>query len=228
MRQTLRLMLLAVSLVASGCVTPVSPIIFEEEGAAPLSKSGCPNLAGRYVNLLNNEGDRFHEYFYALGNLEDRQYLVSTGNRNRDPAAKGKLVRGRSVQTGETREVLTMLYATTSTVRVEQSREVVTLILFDGEGFEWGRKSIRLGTSDDVGCRDEALVMRWKKYASGAEMTSSSQSYGEVILKKEPEGGILLSTWSRSRQYSNLLRVPSPGFGRPLQTWRVKPVIPSK
>jgi hypothetical protein len=213
-------------LALGGCFTPIAPVSFEERGLGALSKTGCSNLEGHYINLVSNKEGRSHEYFYHLGGLTDREYLVSTGNANRDPAAKGKRVKGWELQTGKTIESFTMLDPTTSTVRVEQGRGIVTLILFDGDGYEWSRKQIGLGGSPDVGCRDGALVLRWRKLGGGADSTPISQTYGEVILRKEPDGSILMSTWMRSTQYSPLLHAPSPGMsgGSFTQTWRVKPV----
>lgn len=213
-----RFLILAVSFMTTSCVTP-SPLIFEEEGVAPLSKSGCPDLTGHYLNLVDN---RKGITFYALGGLRDQAYLtIATYD---PPAAKKKVARLYDPRTGMDTKVFRMEDSTTSTVRVEQNAEHVTMVLQDIDGNKWARQTIQLSSFPDVGCRDGALVLRWRQYSAGAEMAPSNQHYGEIILNKDADGSILYSNWSRSRQYSNLLRAPSPGMGKQMQTWRVKPV----
>lgn len=220
-------MAVAAVFVLGGCLAPIPQVNFEEHGVGELSKADCPNLEGHYINLLdNNTGNASHEYFYSLGGLVDREYLSSSGTENRNPAAKGKREKIREFQTGKTLEIFTILEPTTSTVRVEQDPELVTLILFDGDGYEWSQKKIRLEASPDVGCRDGALVLRWRKLGGGADFTSISQTYGEITLRRGTDGSILMASWMRSTKYSPLVHVPSAGMGGGsfVKSWRVKPV----
>jgi len=218
----------AAVLVLCGCLAPIPQVNFEEHGVGELSKTGCPNLQGHYINLLDNldnKGNIFHEYFYSLGGLVDREYLSSSAMANRNPAAKGKREKVREFQSGKTLEIFTMLDPTISTVRVEQDRELVTLMLFDGDGYEWSQKKIRLEGSPDVGCRDGALVLRWRKLGGGADFTPINQTYGEITLRRETDGSILMGSWMRSTKYSPLVHAPSAGMGGGsfVKSWRVKP-----
>lgn len=221
MRTMLHILMLASSLLASGCVTPVAPIIFEELGVAPLSKLGCPDLTGAYRHVFDgHDGKSGSDLFFVF--LAGQPYATQLINQEAR-STQSKQIKVYDMKKGGENTVYVMTNPNRGRVVIKHNAHMLQLVLTDETDFMWAKSNIRLDTPD-TGCRDGALVLRWRKLAGGGDFTSTTQSYGEIQLKKEPDGSLLYSTWSNSRDYSSLVHTPSLGMGKPMQTWRVKPV----
>ena len=210
--------LFGVTLIIWSCAFGIAPINFEEMGLAPLAKVGCPDLAGKYHDVLVESGEKdtraFHwELLASFRTLEyangGYRYVTKAGHVSEETI--GKPQRGAKLS----QDIAEITY----------SDSQLLVQVRDWNGAVWRRIAVRLDDAS-VGCRDGALVMRWRKLGGGGDFTPISQTYGEVMLSKEPDGSILMSTWMRSTQYSPLVHAPSPGMGGGAftKTWRVRPV----
>ena len=210
------LIMLSVCGMLAGCFVPVSPVNFEAQGAAPLTREGCEDLSGKYYEWLPSSS-KFDLWFH-------NDILWSISKRSNQGLADYTPFVWRESFTPKDKEIPGPKEKEFSIIKHIPGKEL-SFDVYDGEGTLWRKMLIELDPSI-AGCRDGALVLRWRQEAGGGDMSLSTQHFGELILKKEPNGDLTFSQWSSSLVYSRFLHQPRVGLGRPLQTWRVKAVRP--
>lgn len=170
-----------VSVLASGCGTTAISVNDLPWTISTLSRVGCPNLDGRYM-------DRgfLHLNFFAG--------LTSTRNDRSEDVfpAKVEWIRSpyRSDLPLDEMYRLRREFDKTSVVTINSGYETITATLEDSVGLIYQRITLKTNASKLIGCNRGALVLRRKSVHGKGEGGSSTVEFGESEIRKLPDGSL--------------------------------------
>jgi hypothetical protein len=183
-----------------------------------LSKQGCPDLSGRYLN----RGEPRQEFMICQLDFmckdQGRLFLLMIGKLEGLPEYRFKDL--NPLQKAST-EKSAPTYITT----VRHTLSEIELGLKDAQGKEYASLSTPL-LHERIGCHNDALIVRSVRNLSGSEGGSGSVQYSETEIRKTSDGGLLLTEWRAWRYRSKL---SGKAYGEPRdaaqRSWRFAPVL---
>lgn len=146
-----------------------------------LSKVGCPNLDGRYMD----RGFLHLNFFVGLtGSRSDRSNDVfpATVEWIRSPYRSGLPM--------DEMYRLEREFAKTSVVTIKSDHEKIIVTLEDSAGLIYQKVTLKTNVSTMIGCNGGVLVLRHKSVHGKGEGSNSTVEFGESEIRKLPDGGL--------------------------------------
>jgi hypothetical protein len=211
-----------IGLLAPLCafITACSIPIYDSEidwRYSSLSKQGCPDLSGRYLNRGEPHQEFMNCQLEFMCKDQGRLFLLMIGKLEGLPEYRFEKHAPLPKSTSKDSEIV---YVTT----VKHSLSSIELRLQDIQGIEYSSLSSPL-QHERIGCYGGAMIVRTVNF-SGSEGGSGGVHYSETEIRKTSDGGLLLTEWRAWRYRSKL---SGKAYGEPRdaaqRSWRFAPVL---
>lgn len=184
-----------------GCASAISNSDLQWEPTV-LSRQGCPDLSGEY----QDKGSLSRVLFAGLGgdkplhepSLVERKVL-------RTPAVSGS--------TSSEMYSAVRAFNDGSRLSIDHKADSLKAMLMDSRGEVYEQITVKLDTPM-TGCREDALVLRWKSVKRRAEWGGGDVTWGEREFRKLGDGSLTVT----HREWQRALGVMSGGITGDLKT----------